>query len=303
MMRTGRGRAALLELEEPAHNGDGAAPTPPPSRGEARRASAGREPPLFSVLALSNPARRRRAITLPLSLAAHAAVIATLVLIPIFRFVPPPEHTDYIRALLYDPPPPPPPPLPRGSPRGRTPRATKPASPEPTPRPAPVEPPRESPKMPAPRIEAEPPRDAKATEDAPAGSPTGSELGTPEGMEGGVEGGVVGGVPGGVVGGVIGGTGDIPVPVRDPDRPPRILYQTKPQYPQEAFVKKIEGTVLVEILIDARGRVVRARVAQSVRALDAAALEAVRQWVFAPAMKHGQPVATLAMAPVTFRIF
>ena len=37
--------------------------------------------------------------------------------------------------------------------------------------------------------------------------------------------------------------------------------------------------------------------------LDAAALEAVRQWVFAPAHKKGRPVATLALAPVTFRIF
>ena len=68
-------------------------------------------------------------------------------------------------------------------------------------------------------------------------------------MEVGVEGGVVGGVPGGVIGGVIGGTGD--GPVLDYDQPPRPIKITKPQYPQEAFVKKIEGTVTVEILIDA----------------------------------------------------
>jgi protein TonB len=120
-------------------------------------------------------------------------------------------------------------------------------------------------------------------------------------MEGGVDGGQVGGVPGGVLGGVVGGTGD--GPVMDYDQPPRPIKITRPQYPQEAFVKKIEGMVKVQILIDANGRVVNARVIQSIPLLDAAALQTVYQWVFSPAMKNGRPVATLAEAPVTFRIF
>jgi len=142
------------------------------------------------------------------------------------------------------------------------------------------------------------------TVEAP-GSPHGSESGRPEGMEEGVEGGVVGGVPGGVVGGVIGGsgTGPIPFPVRDPDRPPRLLRQVKPVYPSEAFVKKVEGTVVLEMLIDDRGQVVRTRVVQSVPLLDAAAIAAVRQWIFAPAIKKGRAVASVALAPVSFRIF
>jgi periplasmic protein TonB len=68
-------------------------------------------------------------------------------------------------------------------------------------------------------------------------------------------------------------------------------------------VKKIQGVVYVEILIDSNGRVVRARVTRSVPLLDEAAVAAVRQWVFAPAMKAGLPVATLAMAPVTFTLY
>ena len=76
-------------------------------------------------------------------------------------------------------------------------------------------------------------------------------------MEEGVPGGVVGGIPGGVLGGVIGGTGTgpVPLPVRDVDRPPRLLQQVRPTYPSEAFVKKVEGTVVIEIVIDERGRV------------------------------------------------
>ncbi len=116
---------------------------------------------------------------------------------------------------------------------------------------------------------------------------------------------MVGGVPGGVVGGVIGGTGTGPVPalVYDYDRPPRLLNPTKPKYPADAFVRKVEGVVIVEFVIDATGHVVRTRIIQSIPMLDAAALETVRTWEFTPALKHGRPVATAAQAPVTFRIF
>ena len=133
------------------------------------------------------------------------------------------------------------------------------------------------------------------------GDELGDLLGMAEGMIGGVRGGQVGGVPGGVIGGVVGGTGDIPV--FDYDQPPRPIRITRPEYPQEAFVKKIEGTVLVEILIDRRGRVVRARVIESIPLLDAAALKTVKQWIFSPAIKNGRAVATVANAPVGFRIF
>ena len=61
--------------------------------------------------------------------------------------------------------------------------------------------------------------------------------------------------------------------------------------------------MLVEFLIDSTGRVVQARVIQSITLLDAAALEAVREWIFSPAVKHGRPVATIARAPVHFVIY
>jgi protein TonB len=230
----------------------------------------------------------------------HTVLLLLLVLVPLFR---PGDlidlsQRDYLRVLIYDPPPPPPPPLPRG-----TLGLARPKPREPAPQLAETPPLSES-RLQAP-IEAltEPVVVASSNDAEQAGSPTGSELGVPEGMEGGVEGGVVGGVLGGVLGGVIGGTGTGPLPVFDYDRPPRILRQTKPRYPPDAFVKKIQGTVLVELLIDEAGRVARARVVQSVPALDDAALEAVRGWAFVPAYKHGRPVATVARAPVSFRIY
>jgi protein TonB len=121
-------------------------------------------------------------------------------------------------------------------------------------------------------------------------------------MEGGVPEGQVGGVLGGTVGGVVGGRfGGLPV--RDYDQPPRLLSIVQPVYPQRAFVEKIQGVVLLRILIDDRGRVVEARVLESVPPLDAAAVAAVMQWRFQPARVHGRPVPTLANAPIRFRIY
>jgi TonB family protein len=91
-------------------------------------------------------------------------------------------------------------------------------------------------------------------------------------------------------------------PVMDYDQAPRAIKITRPTYPREAFDKKIEGTVIVEILIDSTGRVARARVIQSVPLLDAAAVRTVYQWAFSPAVKHGRPVPTLAHAPIVFVI-
>ncbi len=269
------------------------APLPP------RRAEPGEESgELFATaLVVSNPPRKPRAwLGVRASLAVHLAVLAAIVLLPIFWPMPLPETTDYVRALLYDPPPPPPPPLPKGSSLVPKAEAAKPVTPD--------QKPAKTPELTAPIEVREPDKvtpEDKAAASAQAGSETGSEFGLAEGMEGGVEGGVVGGTLGGVLGGVIGGTGT--GPVLDYDMPPRQIRTCKPQYPQEAFVKKVEGTVLLEILIDANGRVVRARVLQSIPSLDAAAVQTAYQCVFTPAMKHGRPVATVGHMPVTFRIF
>jgi protein TonB len=258
------------------------------------------EDDLFATgLATSSPPRRsllqRVGAT---SFALHLAVVLALILIPIFT---PPDlpARDYIAVLLYDPPPPPPPPLPKGTQARQEPERE-------IPKPV-TEKPAEKPEFTAP-IETETPTkvaELKPEESVPLDEQFGSELGSvfgvPVGLVVGVVGGVVGGIPGGVLGGVLGGTGT--GPVLDYDSPPRPIKTTKPVYPQEAFVKKIEGVVVVEIVIDSTGRVVRARVLQSVPLLDAAALQCVYQWVFQPAVKHGRPVTTIAHAPVTFRIY
>jgi protein TonB len=253
-----------------------------------------------SLVASNPPGRNRRhRIGLRVSIAVHLVALVLIILVPIYLPEQLPPQADVLVNLIYNPPPPPPPPLPKGS--SIRPEPLKPEPPKPvredTPKTQEFTAPIETPQPKEAKLE---PEKGVRPEDQ-FGSETGSEFGVPEGMEGGVEGGVVGGVPGGVLGGVLGGTGT--GPVLDYDAPPRPIKMPRPQYPQEAFVKKVEGTVIVEILIDSTGRVVRARVIQSVPLLDAAALQTVYQWVFQPAVKHGRPVPTIAHAPVAFRIY
>jgi TonB family protein len=54
--------------------------------------------------------------------------------------------------------------------------------------------------------------------------------------------------------------------------------------------ERAEGLVVVEAIIDVRGRVASLRVLRPVPLLTEAALEAVRQWRYEPAWLNGQPV-------------
>lgn len=86
------------------------------------------------------------------------------------------------------------------------------------------------------------------------------------------------------------------------DEPARLAQQSKLAYPDEAFAAGIQGTVVIELVVDEEGRVSHAEVRESIPALDAAALAAVRGWRFTPAKLAGKPVASTASVPVTFTI-
>jgi len=237
-------------------------------------------------------ARPGRAYATPFSLLAHAVGLTVLVALQVSRVAPPAPTQDPRYIPIYGAPVALPP-LPKGDP-GAT-RTERTRAPEPTAFTAPVE---STPVEPIPVDTALAPAEDLSQS---TGSPLGAEGGTTDGSEVGKSGGQAGGVPWGVPNGVIDGTGDLPV--TNPDRPPRLLQRIQPVYPQDAFVRKIQGVVKLQILIDARGRVARATVIESIPDLDEAARAAVLQWVFAAAVKDGRPVATLAVAPVRFQIY
>lgn len=66
----------------------------------------------------------------------------------------------------------------------------------------------------------------------------------------------------------------------------------QPEFPAEARKARQAGHVVVDFIVDAAGRVMEvAAVESSSLVFEAAALEAVRQWTFSPALDDGRPVA------------
>jgi protein TonB len=86
--------------------------------------------------------------------------------------------------------------------------------------------------------------------------------------------------------------------------PPVALDTGRPAYPEISRRRGQEGTVLLELSVDANGRVAEVRIVESsgFSALDAAATEALRDWRFRPAQRGGVPIAVSIIHPVHFRI-
>lgn len=85
-------------------------------------------------------------------------------------------------------------------------------------------------------------------------------------------------------------------------KPPERTHNEPPKYPPEAMKARVQGTVIVESLIDLEGRVGRARVLRSVPGLDAAALDAVMKWTYTPTIYEGKPVSIVLTVTVSFAV-
>ena len=83
---------------------------------------------------------------------------------------------------------------------------------------------------------------------------------------------------------------------------PRKIANVEPVYPNVARAARIQGVVILEATIDARGRVVDVRVLRSVPALDEAAIEAVRRWIYTPTLLNGVPVPIVMTVTVNFKL-
>jgi protein TonB len=83
-------------------------------------------------------------------------------------------------------------------------------------------------------------------------------------------------------------------------RAPVKTKHVAPVYPPIARSARVQGVVILEATIDERGQVTDARVLRSIPLLDQAAIDAVRQWEFAPTLLNGQPVAVIMTLTVQF---
>jgi protein TonB len=227
--------------------------------------------------------KTKQGYTLPVSIAIHVAVLLAVIVVPLLTSEDLPEPTSVVKAFFVEPAaaPPPPPPPPPPAPKAAVPQKV-----------APTPPPGTDNKFTAP---VETPDEVKPEE--------GIDLG----VEGGVPGGVEGGVPGGVVGGVVGGLPDAPPPpqavrVGGQIKEPKKLKNVNPTYPDIAKQARVQGVVILECTISPQGKVTDVKVLRGIPLLDAAAIEAVRQWVYSPTLLNGVPVPVIMTVTVNFRL-
>lgn len=86
--------------------------------------------------------------------------------------------------------------------------------------------------------------------------------------------------------------------------PPRPVRMPDPPYSERARQKKIRGTVVLSIVIDAAGNVDALYLVKPLDPdLDNNAIETVKTWKFEPATFHGKPVAVQMLVEVTFKLY
>jgi len=94
-------------------------------------------------------------------------------------------------------------------------------------------------------------------------------------------------------------------PPPESEAPVALNPQVPIAYPPALFEQKIEGDVTLRLFVDSTGKLIpeSTRIAEGsgYAALDSAALNGAKTLRFAPAKRHGVPVATAFLQPVEFR--
>lgn len=82
---------------------------------------------------------------------------------------------------------------------------------------------------------------------------------------------------------------------------PVLLSKVDPEYSEKARLAKLEGTVLLKIIVDVDGRAKDIKVVRGPGlGLDERAVAAVQRWTFAPGKKNGQALRVEAQVEVSF---
>ena len=86
---------------------------------------------------------------------------------------------------------------------------------------------------------------------------------------------------------------------------PTVIRQVRPKYTFDAARGQIEGTVLIECVVTRDGTVDDVRVVRPLDqtfGLDEEAVKSVRQWLFRPGTRNGEPVPVPITVEVSFRL-
>lgn len=240
---------------------------------------------MFEVF--ENKRRQPRSATpLIISIAGHTILAIAVIIVPLLyatdNLPRVPAMMAFVAAMPEAPPPPPPPPP-----------------------------------APAPKAESAQPKELPANAyAAPVEAPSDIRPEPPEmpvASRGGVEGGVVGGVEGGIVGGLMAAAPPPPPPPPPPApaqpvriggniQAPTLIKRVEPTYPDIALVAKVTGLVILEASIGTDGTVQSVRVLRSVKFLDEAAVDAVKQWRYQPLVLNGIPTPFVLSVTLNFSV-
>lgn len=100
-------------------------------------------------------------------------------------------------------------------------------------------------------------------------------------------------------------------PAAQPARPgngivaPSVLYSEKPQYTAEALAAKIQGNVMLDLVVLENGSVGQVTIVKSldaVHGLDEAATSAAKRWRFKPGTRDGKAVPVTVTIEMTFTL-
>jgi len=87
-------------------------------------------------------------------------------------------------------------------------------------------------------------------------------------------------------------------------QPPMVVFSPDPPYTQEAKDAKLQGIVVLQVMIAADGTVSDVSVTKGLdKGLDDSAVRTVKTWKFLPAMKDGKPVPYKSTVEVNFTLY
>jgi protein TonB len=95
---------------------------------------------------------------------------------------------------------------------------------------------------------------------------------------------------------------EAPLPVGGDVKPAKLISSVPPSYPGLAKIQHVSGNVLIDALIDANGRVTAMKVVSGPSLLHQAAMDALRQWKYQPAMLDGKATPMHLTVTIQFRL-
>ena len=83
--------------------------------------------------------------------------------------------------------------------------------------------------------------------------------------------------------------------------PPRVTKQVNPKYSESSRGVRLTGLITIEVVVSSQGLPKNPRVIKGIEdEVDRAAVEALKQWRFAPARKDNKPVAVRVVIEIDF---